>query len=243
MVAAWPGIGNVALKAASYLRDKLGAEGFADVEPSGYFSPGGVSVQENVIKMPRFPQNRFYSWQGKGVGSDMLIFIAEAQPALRQYELANLILDVAQEFNVQRLYTFAAAVVPHRSEEVRVWGAATDARLLRELEGYGVTLRGDFLIRGLNGLLLGVAEERGIPGICLLGETPQQYAELENPTASLSVLRVLLKILRFEIDMADLEKEAKQAEAEMERITKETMTEFIDRFTKPIWERGEEENE
>jgi hypothetical protein len=241
MVAAWPGISNVALKAARYLKDKLGAEELGDIEPAGFFNPAGVLVQENVIEIPRFPQSKFYYWEGKDVGNDMLIFLADAQPASRQYEFANLILDVAQRFGVQRVYTFAAAIVPHRPEKARVWGAATEAWLLAELKRYDVTLRGDFQIRGLNGLLLGVAKERGITGICLLGETPQQFAEMENPRASQAVLQVLLQVLGIEIDMRDIEREAEQAEEEMERITREMMTQYIDRFTKPIWERREEE--
>ncbi len=40
MVAAWPGISNVALKAASYLRDKLGAE-----ETKGLDLPKLLSAQ------------------------------------------------------------------------------------------------------------------------------------------------------------------------------------------------------
>mgnify|MGYP006910664576 CR=1 FL=1 len=36
---------------------------------------------------------------------------------------------------------------------------------------------------------------------------------------------------------------AEQADEEMERIAKEATAEFIDRFTEPIWEQGEDEEE
>lgn len=243
MVAAWPGISNVALKAASYLRDKLGAEEFGEIKPFGFFSPAGVLIQDDVVKMPRFPESKFYYWKHRVPGNDMIIFISEAQPALNQYEFAGLVLDVAERFAVERIYTFAAAIIPHGAEGSRVWGAVTDAWLIAELKRYGVVQRGDYHIRGLNGLLLGVAKERGIPGICLLGETPQHFAEMENPRASLSVLQALIPMLGIDIDLGELGEQATRADEEMERIAKEDMTQYIDHFTRPIWEREEEENE
>lgn len=243
MVAAWPGISNVALRAANYLKDKLGAEEFGQIKPFGFFSPAGVVVQEDVVRMLRFPESKFYYWKNTVAGNDMIIFISEAQPALKQYEFASLVLDVAKKFNVERIYTFAAAIIPHHAEGSRVWGAVTDAWLIEELKPYGVVQRGDYHIRGLNGLLLGVAKERAMTAVCLLGETPQHFAEMENPRASLSVLRALIKILRIDIDLGELAEQAERADEEMERIAKETMSEYIDNFTHPIWEREEEENE
>ena len=243
MVAAWPGISNVALKAASYLKDRLRAEEFGNIKPFDFFSPAGVLIQDNIVRAPEFPESKFYYWKNKARGNDIIIFIGEAQPVLGQHEFASLVLDVAQRFKVARIYTFAAAIVPHRSEKPVVWAAATDASLIEELKRYDVILRSDYHIRGLNGLLLGVAKERGIPGICLLGETLQHFAEMENPRASLTVLKVLIEILGIDIDLGELEEQARDADEEMERIAKETMTQYIDHFTRPIWERGEEENE
>jgi hypothetical protein len=242
LVAAWPGISNVALRAASYLKEKLGAEEFAELKLSGFFGPAGVLVRDNVVEMPRFPQSKFYYWQGEAA-NDIIIYLAEAQPAMKQYEFAHLVLDVAERFHVERVYTFAAAVSPHRVEKPKVWGAATDAWLIEELKRYDVVLKGDYQIRGLNGLLLAVAKERGIPGICLLGETSQYYMGMENPMASHTVLRALVGMLGIDVDLSEMEKEARRVEAEVEKRAKETMTGFIDLFTQPIWERKEEEEE
>ncbi len=243
MVAAWPGISNVALRATNYLKDKLGAKEFGSIKPHGFFSPAGVLVQDNLVGAPEFPQSKFYYWNSKGLGNDLIIFTGEAQPALKQYEFANLVLDVAQKFKVEKVYTFAAAIVHQRSEKARVWAAATDAKLIEELKRYDVVLRGDYHVRGLNGLLLGLAKERGFAGICLLGETLQQFAEMENPKASLAVLQVLIKMLEIDVDLSELREEAHRVEEEMERIVKETMTQYIDHFTQPIWEREEDEGE
>jgi len=43
--------------------------------------------------------------------------------------------------------------------------------------------------------------------------------------------------------LTELGKIAKRAEEEMERVSKLATAEFIDQFTEPIWEEGEEEEE
>jgi len=47
-IAAWPGMGNVAMKAASFLRNKLKAEEFAEIEPGDFFPLSGITIRENL---------------------------------------------------------------------------------------------------------------------------------------------------------------------------------------------------
>jgi len=241
LVAAWPGIGNVALVAADYLKEKLGAEEFAEIDPLPFFELNGVIIEENLIQYPRFPQSKFYYWKRKEPGSDLIVFIGEAQPSTRGYEFANTILDLAQKFGVRQIYTFAAALIQQYEEKPRVWATATDKQLLKKLEGQDLVLKGDFYVAGMNGLLLSVAKERGMKGVCLLGETPRYLGEVGNPAASQSVLEVLNKLLKIDIDMTEIELLAQQARQEIENIVKESRREYIDRFTVPLWERSEEE--
>jgi uncharacterized protein (TIGR00162 family) len=241
LVAAWPGIANVALGAADYLRKKLGTEEFAEIEPLSFFDLNGVFVEENLIQSPRFPRSKFYYWKRKETEGDLIIFVGEAQPTSQSYEFAKMILDLAQRLGIREVYTFAAALVPQFAEKPRVWAAATDSQLLSELEERGLVLKDDFYIAGMNGLLLSVAKERGLKGICLLGETPRYLGEMGNPIASQAVLQVLTKILKIEIDMTELEDTVQQARQEIEKVIKESRREFIDHFTVPLWERTEEE--
>ena len=71
-------------------------------------------------------------------------------------------------------------------------------------------------ISGLNGLLLGVARERNMEGICLLGEIPVYTTPIPNPKSSKAVLEVLTKLLDIEVDLAGLEEWAGRAEEEIE---------------------------
>jgi hypothetical protein len=81
----------------------------------------------------------------------------------------------------------------------------------------GVIPMGAGTISGLNGLLLGVARQRNMEGICLLGEIPLYATPIPNPKSAKAVLEVLVKLLGIGIDTSGLEQWAQRTEEEMER--------------------------
>ena len=241
LVAAWPGVGNVALIAATYLKDKLKAKPLGELDPQGFFDLGGVFIKDNLIEMPAFPHSAFYYWKRRNKEKDLLIFLSEAQPAIGAYEYVGKVLDIAESLDVHRVYTLAAAITEHHPDEPRVLGAATSPELLEELKKHDVVLAGDFYVAGLNGLLLGAAKERNMEGICLLGETVKYAAKLANPRASQAVLGVLNKLLKVNLDMAELKEFAEGTEKQIRQIGDEIRKEYLQHFTRPIWEREEHE--
>ena len=242
MLASWPGIGDVSLTAAKYLVEKLNAVEIGEIEPINFFEPVGVTVRDNVVESPRFPESKFYYWQYPKAGKGLVIFIGEEQPAFKGYELVNCVLDVAQRLRVSRVYSCAAAVTRiHHSEEMKVWGAATTSNLVDELSKQNVILRDSLRIAGLNGLILGMAKEREMEGVCLLGEVPSYATQIANPKASLAVLGILTKMLGITLDLTELSHLAERVDEEMDRIAKRVTAEYIDQFTEPIWEQDEEE--
>lgn len=244
MLASWPGIGDVSLTAAKYLVEKLNAVEIGEIDPVDFFEPVGVAVKDNVVERPRFPESKFYYWQSAARDRSLLIFVGEEQPAFKGYELVNCVLDVAQRLKVARVYSCAAAVTRiHHSEEMKVWGAATTSALVGVLGKHNVVLRGNLRIAGLNGLVLGMAKERGMEGICLLGEVPSYATQIANPKASLAVLRVLTGVIGVSLDLTELAHLAEQVDKEMDVIAKRITAEFIDQFTEPIWEQDEDEDE
>lgn len=60
LLAVWPGIGNVALIIARYIKDKLKAEEIGEIEPFDFFDPIGIMVKSNIIEAPQFPESKFY---------------------------------------------------------------------------------------------------------------------------------------------------------------------------------------
>jgi len=200
MIAAWPGMGLLAVISADYLRKKLDAELFAEL-----YSPKNSVFLRNGVIEPAKVKHLFYYW------NNLIICIGEAQPPtpLEVRMLAEDVLNVAEEFGVKRIYTLAASPAFER-EELKVFGIVNKEELLKEVSRYVPIAKGEGDITGLNGVLLGVAKERNLDGICLLGQI--RYMDVPQFRSARLVLEVLTKMLNIEIDFLELDKEAEKIE-------------------------------
>jgi len=236
MVASWPGIGNIGIIAVDTLRNMLGAEELGEIEPWDFFYPKKVLIRNGEFKELAFPTSKFYF---KRTGEkDLLFFIGEEQPSdggrtyaegKKAYQMANLVLDVAQRFGCKRVYTSGAAVAPiHHTARPKVWAVPNTKGLINEVKTYENTILmseiegrgGQGNITGLNGLLLGVARKRGIEAVCVMGEIPVylQGFPLPYPKASKSVLEVLTAALGIEIEMDRIAGFIEQSDSQIEQL-------------------------
>lgn len=246
MVAAWPGIGNVSTIAATYLLRSLKFKELGEIEPSYFFDPIGIIARDSLVESPQFPRSRFYYWKNQDGENDIILFIGDDQPTAKGYELANCVLDVGLRFQAKRIYTCAAALSRiHHTEMPKVWGVATTPAVIEDLKEHDLVQRGNFQIAGLNGLLLGVAKDRSMEAVCLMGEVPTYISRVQNPIAALAVVNALTKILNISIDTSELAQLASETNERMKEMAAEAMGNYIDHFTMPIWEQdnGEDEEE
>jgi proteasome assembly chaperone (PAC2) family protein len=220
MIAAWPGMGNVALKAATYFQEQLKAIEFAEFQDEDFFSSAEAAIENGIIKMPQIPKGKFYFWENKAGKSDLIIFISQAQPNLEKaFQYAKKILEAAEKFKVKLVYTFAAMPSPiDHLKQPQVWAAATDKKLIEQLKKTTIKVMNEGQISGLNGLFLAVAKDLGFSGICLLAEIPLYAIQIENPSASLAILEALCKSLEIKIDLTPLQTVAKLMQEEIERL-------------------------
>lgn len=236
MVASWPGIGSIGLIAIDTLRSMLDAEEFGEIEAWDFFYPKRILIKNGELKELEFPTSKFYFKRTET--KDYLFFIGEEQPAdggkayaegKKAYQMANLVIDVAQKFGCQRIYTSGAAVAQiHHTAQPKVWAVPNTKDLISEIKKYDNTIlmsdieerSGQGNITGLNGLLLGVARKRGIGGICVMGEIPiyLQGLPIAYPKASRSVLEVLAAALGIKIDLAKLNAFISQSDKEIELL-------------------------
>ena len=244
LLAAWPGVGNVAMVIANYLKAKLPFKDLGRLDPAHFFDPIGVQVKDNVVEAPTFPQSRFSYWKNPDGEHDLILFTGDDQPPAKSYELANAIVDVAVRFGAHRVYTCAAAITRiHHTEPPKVWGVGTSHLVSRELAPYHLEYSRNLQIAGLNGLLLGVAKERDVDGVCLLGEVPQYASRVTNPMAALAVMKILVQSLGITVDFAELARLAVDARENLKQVAAQAMEEYIDNFTEPIWERDDDDYE
>ena len=216
LVAVWPGMGQVALSGGYYLMAKLGMHLLAEVPADGLFDVDFVDVKAGLIQRGQAPRSRFFVGKDPSERHDLVVFIGEAQPPRGKYRFCETLINYARSLGVERVFTFAAmATSMHPNDHCRVFCAATDDETLKPLRGMGLTLVDDGHIGGLNGVLLGAALERKLPGVCLLGEMPQLFAQVPFPKASLAVLKVFTKMAQIDLDFQEL---SEQAEAMQEQL-------------------------
>jgi proteasome assembly chaperone (PAC2) family protein len=250
LIACWPGIGNVGIMAVDVLRRSVAAEELGEIESWDFFYPRKVVIRDGELKNLVFPDNKFYF---KKTGKrDLLFFIGEEQPSdggrvyaegARAYRMANLVLDVAQQFGCHRVYTSGAAVAPiHHTTRSRVWVVPNSEGLIDEVKGYENTVLmsevegrgGQGNITGLNGLLLGVAKKRGLEAMCVMGEIPIYIHgfPIPYPKGSKAVLEVLSAALDIKVPMDEINELIQQSDSEIEDVYEKLPSEIREQLDK-----------
>jgi proteasome assembly chaperone (PAC2) family protein len=216
LVAVWPGMGQIASSAGYYLMAKLGMHLLSELSPEGLFDIDAVAVKDGVYQRAGLPRNRLFVWRDPRQRHDIVVFIGEAQPPAGKYAFCLKLIEQAQWLGVERVFTFAAmATAMHPEHESRVFAAATDESCLAELKAYPIEVLESGQIGGLNGVLIAAAAESGIRGYTLLGEMPHIFAQLPFPKAALAILDVFTKFAGIEIDLTELEGQARLMERKL----------------------------
>ncbi len=222
LIAAWPGMGHVALTACYYLIAKLGLEFRAEYATSDLFDVDHVAIEAGLVQPFRYPRNQFFVWNNPDEGSDLIVFIGEAQPPQGQYNFCRKLIDYVQDEGISKIFTFAAmATNAGLEDDSRVIGVATDTDTLQQLIAQEIGVLQSGSITGMNGILLGVAGERKIPGGCLLGEMPATLVNVPFPKASLAVLEAFGKLVGIEVDLSELRLEVDRMDQHLSEAMKQ----------------------
>lgn len=226
LIAAWPGMGEVAFKAANYLIQELKALEFASIAPEEFFYLTGSAISRGVLEVPPLPQGKFYYWKnpaakrGGSGKNDLVIFLSNAQPDLSKADsYAKIIIGLAKSLGVESIVSFASMPqATDHTQDSHVWFAATDQKTKESLKKYNFNELIDGQISGMNGLFLGIAKKAGLAGFCLLGDIPLYTIQIENPKASAVVLEGLGKILNIQINVQPLKQQAQAMENEINKL-------------------------
>ncbi|UCB60047.1 MAG: proteasome assembly chaperone family protein [Candidatus Bathyarchaeota archaeon] len=212
LIEGLPGLGMVGRIATRYLMKKLKAEKFAYLY-SPHF-PYYVIV--NKKGNARLLRGEFSYWRNSQ-GNDLVFFTgdSQAQTIEGQYEIAETILDFAKKSNVRAIITLGG-YRKEAGEMPEVVATATDTEMLaKALKADAATSPPGNPIVGTAGLLVGMAKFKGIPALCLLGET---RGYLPDPKAAKSLLMVLQKMLNITVDLEDLDKEIRKSDKILEKM-------------------------
>jgi hypothetical protein len=187
-VQGLPGFGNVGKITAYLLLKFCSAKPFAELY-SPYF-PDYVSVNsKGICRLPRY---EFYAASMEK--NDFIIMTGDTQPSFDDvaayYSLCGDTLDFVEKQGCSFLVTVGG--VPMTQEKSQVYVAATSPRLALEFMEKGAVIYSKGRIVGATGLMLALAKEHGLEGICLLGATTGFRADRG---AGFAVFKFLVKAL------------------------------------------------
>ena len=77
----------------------------------------------------------------------------------------------------------------------------------------------------------------------LLSSTSEIGSGIDVVVVRVRNVQVLDKLLGIQVDIGDLAQQATEAREKMKQVAAEAMGEYIDYFTTPIWESGDEDEE
>ncbi len=207
LVEGFPGAGLVAPISIGYMINKLDFKyvGFID---SDKFPPV-VSIHQGVP----LPAVRLYCSEKY----KLLTIFAEINPTSENdiYEMSKFIYNFVKENELEQVISISE--IPTKEPTNKVYGIASNPAVAKRFEAIGVEGIGDGVAAGLSAMLLMQATIDGLSDANILvpivpGNIDPKYAEI--------ALQTLSKLTGIEIDMTELEKEAKAVEAKTRSLIK-----------------------
>jgi len=224
--SGWMDGGNVSTGTVEYLKNKLKAKKFAEINPENFYIfnlPGTMrevtqfrphtKVQDGLVTVFEYPKNEFFYDE-----ENNLVLFSGKEPNLKWNDYAECMFDVAEKCHVKRIY-FAGSVAgpsPH-TREVRVSCSLSNKKQKQELEDYDVRFTNYEGPASIVTLLTKQSEERGIEMINFVVEIPV-YIQTENPKGIKAIIKRLARLLELDIDLTELSEKSSEFEKNINRL-------------------------
>jgi predicted ATP-grasp superfamily ATP-dependent carboligase len=209
----WNDAAESATTAARYLAASFQAEKFAEIDPEDFYHFGltrpyvrlkqGSETDREVV----WPVTEFSISQSTDLSRDVIVGVAP-EPHLRWRSYCDAVLSLARVCEVPLVVTLGAllAEVAH-TRPVRLVGSASDPELAALLGIRPTRYEGP---TGIVGVLNTVCRDRGLRTASLWANVPHYISGIENPKASLALVRRVLALLGGSVDLGDLEEAGRQ---------------------------------
>ncbi len=220
MIEGLPGVGHIGKLAIDHLIDELDADKLVEIY-SQYLPPQVLVDEEGNVDLAKI---EIYGKETEDDVKDILMVSGDHQSVENKghFEISEKILDVSEEFGVEKIFTLGGFATGEVVETPKVYGAVNDLSLKEILQEVDIKFKKRTPaggIVGASGLLLGLGKKRGIKAACIMGETS---GYMVDPVSSQAVLRTLSKVLGFEISLQELEERAEEVEEIISEIKKKT---------------------
>lgn len=199
--ASLPDMGRVGGLVSSFLSQHLKTEQVAEITSS---DKPWVIHTDGVVKSASDTYKISYDKRHK-----LMVFTGESQPQDpgELHRLCNMLLDYAQSIGkVTRLYGAGGYLREQVTGAPRVCSVVNRPELKKTLSKAGIDFVGNEItsITWFNGLILGLAAERGIDAIGLFGEIAE--TTLPQPLAAKTIIAAFAKLENISIDTKPLDR-------------------------------------
>ena len=214
LLVGLPGIGNVGSLVGEHLKNELKAKRFATLY-SPHFMHQTVMLKEGGF---RLISNRFYVTTNSE-GRSIIILIGDTQAGSPegQYEVNEKIVRFFKKLGGREIYTIGGYSAGNGYiDHPKVFGVTSEKKARAALAKNGVVIgKAAGTIWGSAGLLLVFGKKNKIPSTCLMGETGMLEIDAN---AAKSVLEVLMKIIKLNVNLENINKIRKETEKIIKEI-------------------------
>ncbi|MDE1823648.1 MAG: proteasome assembly chaperone family protein [Candidatus Micrarchaeota archaeon] len=206
LIEAFPGVGLVGPMAGSYLIEKLKMEYIGYIE-SDMFPP----IASIHFGNPTFPA-RIYKDDRYKLALVMSEFVI---PAHAIYQLAMELLAFVRKSKISRIISISG--MPSQKPSEQLFITSLDESIIKKAGKNGIKQIQEGVVAGVSALLLTNAKQFNIPAADILVEV---NPTIMDPTYAETAIKGLNKIIDTNIDLKDLEKEAKIVQTKIKDIVK-----------------------
>jgi proteasome assembly chaperone (PAC2) family protein len=227
--SGWMNGGEVSTGTVKCFIDKLNAQKFAEIEPTGFYInsfPGSMEItalfrphtqiKDGIIKSFEIPSNIFYYNEQSN-----LILFSGKEPNLNWNEYSDCILSICKEFGVEMIYFIGsvAGLVPH-TREPRLFCSVSQASLKEKFQHYGVKFTNYEGPASIVTHITTNCTDRDIKMVSLVASIPA-YVQGNNPKCIEAVTRRIAGMLELEMDFDDLTSISEAFEKKLHEVVQE----------------------
>jgi len=245
LIMAWSGwndAAEAATTAVRYVATSLSADKFAEIDPEEFYHFGltrphvrfktGSETEREIV----WPTTEFSIAQSPSLARDVIVGVA-SEPHLRWKAYCETVLELARRCDVALVLTLGAllAEVPH-TRPVRLAGGATDPELATRLGIRPTRYEGP---TGIVGVINTICRDHGLASASLWANVPHYISGIENPKATLALVKRVLPLLGVTLDLSDLDEAVRQFDRNLTEIVSQNAK--IAAYVKKLESRDAEE--
>ena len=217
--AGWADAGESATNTIKYIRRRLNARKFAEIDPEEFFDftmtrPYTVRKRDGSRQV-NWPSNEF-SWAVLPDTGEGVMFYLGVEPNLRWRTFSKCIAGLARDRGVQTVVHLGALLdaVPH-SREVRLTGAASGKPMQGLLEDFNIRGSNYQGPTGISSTVLEACAKQGMAYGSLWGHTSHYLQAAPNYRVSYTLAETLSRMLDLPLNFDELRSAAEMFDREV----------------------------